>query len=181
MWALGSPFLLFDFTLGRLSLGFLLWLSWQTSRLQCGRPGFNGLGRFPWRRERLPTPVFWTREFHGLYMGHKESDTTERFSLHFRLSLCNGKCPPATPGLWFFQLSFPVSVGFLFPKGFSESLELTLIESGLCMCSPLNHSLGLERRTRLKSPSKLEGGISFTQTALVSTGRGRRRDSTQEN
>ena len=26
-----------------------------------------GLGRFPWRRERLPTPVFWPREFHGLY------------------------------------------------------------------------------------------------------------------
>ena len=44
-----------------------------------------GLGRFPWRRERLPTPVFWPREFHGLYSprGHKESDTTERVtSLH---------------------------------------------------------------------------------------------------
>ena len=26
-----------------------------------------GLGRFPWRRERLPTPVFWPGEFHGLY------------------------------------------------------------------------------------------------------------------
>jgi len=33
----------------------------------------------PWRRERLPTPVFWPREFHGLYRpwGHKELDTTE--------------------------------------------------------------------------------------------------------
>ena len=32
-----------------------------------------------WRRERLPTPVFWTGEFHGLYnpWGRKESDTTE--------------------------------------------------------------------------------------------------------
>ena len=31
----------------------------------------------PWRRERLPTPVFWPGEFHGLYSpwGHKESDT----------------------------------------------------------------------------------------------------------
>ena len=31
-----------------------------------------------WRRERLPTPVFWLREFHGLYSpwGHKLSDTT---------------------------------------------------------------------------------------------------------
>ena len=43
-----------------------------------------GLGRSPaWRRERLPTPVFWPAEFHGLYspQGHKESDTTARLSL----------------------------------------------------------------------------------------------------
>ena len=39
-----------------------------------------GLGRFPWRRESLPTPVFWPGEFHGLYgpWDHKELDTTER-------------------------------------------------------------------------------------------------------
>ena len=32
-----------------------------------------------WRRERLPTPVFWPGEFHGLYnpWGRKELDTTE--------------------------------------------------------------------------------------------------------
>ena len=37
----------------------------------------------PRRRERLPTPVFWPGEFHGLYSpwGHKESDTTEQLSL----------------------------------------------------------------------------------------------------
>ena len=37
----------------------------------------------PWRRERLPTPVVWPREFHGLYSpwGHKESDTTEQLSM----------------------------------------------------------------------------------------------------
>ena len=37
----------------------------------------------PWRREKLPTPVFWPGEFHGLYSqwGHKESDTTEQLSL----------------------------------------------------------------------------------------------------
>ena len=41
------------------------------------------LGRLLWKRERLPTPVFWPREFHGLYSpwGHKESDTTERLSI----------------------------------------------------------------------------------------------------
>ena len=26
-----------------------------------------GLGRVTWRREQLPTPVFWPGEFHGLY------------------------------------------------------------------------------------------------------------------
>ena len=25
------------------------------------------VGKIPWRRERLPTPIFWPREFHGLY------------------------------------------------------------------------------------------------------------------
>ena len=38
-----------------------------------------GLGRFPWRREKLPTPVFCSGEFHGLYSpwGCKESDMTD--------------------------------------------------------------------------------------------------------
>ena len=37
------------------------------------------VGKIPWRRERLPTRVFWPGEFHGLYSpwGHKDSDTTE--------------------------------------------------------------------------------------------------------
>ena len=30
--------------------------------------GFNPwVGKIPWRRERLPTPVFWPGEFRGLY------------------------------------------------------------------------------------------------------------------
>ena len=45
----------------------------------------GGLGLIPegaWRRERLPTPVFWPGEFHGLYSpwGHKELDMTEQLS-----------------------------------------------------------------------------------------------------
>ena len=35
---------------------------------QCGRPGFDPwVGKILWRRERLPTPVLWPGEFHGLY------------------------------------------------------------------------------------------------------------------
>ena len=32
----------------------------------------------PWRREKLPIPVFWPGDFHGLYSpwSHKESDMT---------------------------------------------------------------------------------------------------------
>ena len=37
-----------------------------------------------WKRERLPTPVFWPGEFHGQYSpwGCKELDRTERLSLY---------------------------------------------------------------------------------------------------
>ena len=48
-------------------------------------PGFNPcIGKIPWRRERISTPVFWPGEFHRLYSlgGRKESDKTERLSLH---------------------------------------------------------------------------------------------------
>ena len=38
--------------------------------------------KIPWRREKLLTPVFWPREFHGLYSrwGRKELDLTEQLS-----------------------------------------------------------------------------------------------------
>ena len=47
------------------------------------RPQFNSwVGEIPWRREQLPTPVFWPGEFQGLYnpWGGKESDITELLS-----------------------------------------------------------------------------------------------------
>ena len=45
--------------------------------------GKDWVGKIPWQRERLPTPVFRPGEFHGLYRpwDHKELDTTERLSL----------------------------------------------------------------------------------------------------
>ena len=56
-------------------IGYPLKYSWASlvaqlvkNCLQCRRPGFNPwVGMIPWRRERLPTPVFWPGEFHGLY------------------------------------------------------------------------------------------------------------------
>ena len=47
------------------------------------------IGKIPWRRERLPTPVFWPREFHGLYSlwGCKKPDMTEQLITHSVLLL----------------------------------------------------------------------------------------------
>jgi len=41
----------------------------------------------PWRRERLPIPVFWPGEFYGLYSlwGLKELDMTEQLSSLFSI------------------------------------------------------------------------------------------------
>ena len=73
-------------------IGYPLQYSWvsliaQMLRisLQCGRPGFDPwVGKMPWRRERLPTPAFWPREFQGLYSpwGCKELVTTEQLDIH---------------------------------------------------------------------------------------------------
>ena len=67
-------------------LGFPCGSAGKESSCNAEDPGFDPwVGKIPWRRERLSTPVFWPREFHRLYSprGFKESDTTERFSLHF--------------------------------------------------------------------------------------------------
>ena len=78
-----QPPILPSLTLSHPFFGLHMWLSWLRISLQCGRPGFDlWVGKIPWKRERLPTPVFWPREFHGLYSpwGHKELDTTEQIS-----------------------------------------------------------------------------------------------------
>ena len=75
-------------------IGYFLQYSWgslvsqvvenQRICLQCGTPAFNPwIGKIPGRRERLPSPVFWPGDFHGLYSpwDHRESDTTEWLSL----------------------------------------------------------------------------------------------------
>ena len=57
--------------------------------LQCRRPGVDPwVGKIPWRRERLPTPVILPGEFHGQRSlvgyspwGCKESDTTELINI----------------------------------------------------------------------------------------------------
>ena len=63
-------------------LGFPCGLSGKESVCNVGGLGsIPGLGRSP--GERLPTLVFWCREFQALYRLYRESDTTELLSLHF--------------------------------------------------------------------------------------------------
>ena len=41
----------------------------------------------PWRRDRLPCPVFWPGEFHGLYIFHavtKNRTQLSNFHFHFQ-------------------------------------------------------------------------------------------------
>ena len=52
--------------------------------LQFMKPRFDSwFGKICWRRDRLPSLVFWPGEFHGPRSpwGHKESDTTKWLSL----------------------------------------------------------------------------------------------------
>ena len=57
----------------------------KESAYSAGDPGFDPwVRKLLWRREWLPTPVFWPEEFHGQRSlvgyspwGHKESDRTE--------------------------------------------------------------------------------------------------------
>ena len=43
---------------------------------------FYWVGKIPWRRERLPTPILWPGEFHGLFHGISKSRTLSDFHLH---------------------------------------------------------------------------------------------------
>ena len=70
-------------------IGLPWWFRWQRICLQCRRPGFDSqVGKIPWRRECILTPVFLPEKFHGhrslaVYnpWGCKDSDTTEQLSL----------------------------------------------------------------------------------------------------
>ena len=67
----------------RLGTGFPNNSVGKESTCNAGRPRLDSwVGKIPWRRDRLLTPVFWPREFHGLCShGVAESDMTEQLSL----------------------------------------------------------------------------------------------------
>ena len=72
-------------------IGYPLQCSWASlvAQLVNNLPAMREtwVGKIPWKRERLPTPVLWPGEFHGLHStwGHKESETTERLTFTFKV------------------------------------------------------------------------------------------------
>ena len=81
----------------------------------------------PWRRERLPTPVFWPGEFHGLYSpwDPKESDMTEWLSLSPHKSLKEG---PTLEWMWIFT----TDLGYIKSMGGQKNGVLQISKT----CSP---------------------------------------------
>ena len=68
-------------------IGYPLQYSWASlvAQLVKNTPAMQEIlvhpwvGKIPWRRERVPTPIFWPEELRELYSpwGHKKSDVTE--------------------------------------------------------------------------------------------------------
>ena len=79
-----SAFFMVKISYPYMTTGKTMWLSWWRIRLQCRRPGFDPwVRKIPWRRERLPTPVFWPGEFHGLYSPWFAKSWTRQSDCHF--------------------------------------------------------------------------------------------------
>ena len=80
-------------------MGLFWWLRFLRIHLQCRRSGFNPwIRKIPWRREWLPTPIFFPGELHRQrnLVGyspwcHKESDTTEQLT-HTHTHTCTCTC-----------------------------------------------------------------------------------------
>ena len=125
----------------RASKGLLWWLSQQRICLQCRRLSSTpGSGRFPWRREWLPAPVFLTGEFHGQSSlagslhtcGHKQLDTIEWLSSVQSLSRVQLFATPWTAAC---QASLSITISRSLPK--LMSIESVIPSNHLILCCPL--------------------------------------------
>ena len=68
----------------RLPIPVFLGSAGKRNCLQCGRPGFERwVGKIPWRRERLPTPIFWLGEFMDRIVHRVTKSLTRLSDVHF--------------------------------------------------------------------------------------------------
>ena len=96
-----------------------------------------GFGRFPWRREGLPTPVFWPGEFHGLCSpwGRRESNTAERSLLqNIGLPLCLSWSDFYFQVTWLMDLTFQVPMQILFCIAWDSIFATRNIHSWCLFC-----------------------------------------------
>ena len=100
----------------------------------CRRPGFDPwIGTIPWRREKLPTPVFWPGEFHGLYEGFLDSSVGKG-------STCDAGDPGLIPGS-----GRSVREGIDYPPQYSwASMVVQLLKNPPAIQETLVHFLGQE-------------------------------------
>ena len=90
-------------------------------------PGFNAwVGKMPWRRDRLPTPVFFPGEFHELYnpWGCKESDKIDQLSFHFT-SFSGNTVPPTMSSTY--QSHLHCALLYTLTIALTTSLALTIL------------------------------------------------------
>ena len=138
-----------------------IWASQVAQRericLPSRRPEFDTwVGKLPWRRDRLPTPVFWPGEFHELYSpwGCKESDMTEQLSLsplYHRYFL--SPFPFVYLSFFFFPNLFQIfhislQVVFLIMESGSSGINLPFHH---IFCIPC-HKMTLEQSLTLQAP-----------------------------
>ena len=135
------------------------WLRWWRMCLQCRRSRFDPwVWKIPRRRERLPTPVFWPGEFHGLHSswGCKELDITEWLSLSTMWVFCC--CCFALLNFWMlnFKPAFSLS-SFTFIKRLFSSSSLSAIKGGVIHISEVVDI----------SPGNLDSSLCFIQSGIL--------------
>ena len=124
---------------------------------QRGRPGFDPrVGKIPWRKERIPTPAFWPREYHGLHTpwSCKELDTTEWLSrssiLDFVSSLMKGlflfyKCASTSLTVLWWKLEWSVQISSSWPvQSFSDAARCIAFD-GSYLCFSLGITFCLRK------------------------------------
>ena len=108
--------------------------------LQCGIPEFDSwVGKIPWRRESLPTPIFWPWEFHGLYSpwGAKSWTRLGEYHIHSLSSvqLLSHVQLFVTPWTAALQASLSITSSQSLPK--LMSIESVMPSNHLILCQPL--------------------------------------------
>ena len=128
------------------------------------------VGKIPWRRERLPIPVFWPGEFHGLYSpwGCKELDMTMWLSLSL-----------SSQNRWVSELSSSAEFGKFLRRKLTVSSFVGLLESRgwrTCVNQVLNvegnslviQCLGLPTSTVVSSGSIPDQGAKIPHAKWLS-------------